>query len=236
MRNPENSSKRGMTRFFIGVILVAAATLIIFEWKTFGGGVNDLGEVVLTDYEHEIIPIVVTKQPQQEMPPPSPNNDLLVIGDPDPKVVVKDPDPFIHPSDTFVVDSLEIDEPEPTTPPKVFVAVEKRPHFKECKDQIEEAARYQCTTEQIFAHFKRNKRYPAEMKKQKITGIVSVSFVVDEHGKVRDIVAKSRIKGGGLLEQEAKRLVQSLPKFIPAMQQGKAVRFKMGVPISFIIM
>ncbi len=224
-----------MTRFFLGIVLVAAATLIIFEWKTFGGGANNLGEVVLTDYEHEIIPIVVTKQPQQEMPPPSENNEILNIGDPDPKVVIENPDPYINPSDTFVIDTFEIEEPDPPVKPKTLVTVEKEPCMMMCKDLVKEMERRQCTSEGIFAHLNKTKRYPSEMKKRKVTGTVYVEFVIDEHGKVISATPKSKIKDGTMLEKEAVRMVRSLPRFVPATQQGQPVRFKRTVPISFIL-
>ena len=74
-------------------------------------------------------------------------------------------------------------------------------------------------------------RYPQIAKEYGIEGRVFVTFVIDKKGKVKDVEI---IKGvDPNLDKEAKRVIESLPKFTPGKQRGKAVRVQFTVPISF---
>jgi len=68
-------------------------------------------------------------------------------------------------------------------------------------------------------------------KNIKITGRVFVSFVVEANGSLRDI---SLVRGlHKRYDEEALRVVKAMPKWIPAMQDGKAVRVRYYQPIEF---
>ncbi len=75
--------------------------------------------------------------------------------------------------------------------------------------------------------------YPEEAIKYSIQGRVYVSFVVDKTGNV----ANARIVRGidPLLDKEALRVVNSLPKWKPGMQRDKPVNVAYTVPISFAL-
>ncbi len=77
-----------------------------------------------------------------------------------------------------------------------------------------------------------NLTYPETLKNEGIEGIVWTSFVIDTQGKVKNIVALGPI-GGRLLEEEASKLIQSLPKFIPGKLDGEVVNVKHLMAINF---
>ena len=81
----------------------------------------------------------------------------------------------------------------------------------------------------IASHLK----YPTVAQENGIQGRVFVSFVVGEDGYVEDVQV---IKGvEPMLDKEALRVIQSLPRWTPGNQQGKPVRVKYTVPVTFAL-
>ena len=73
--------------------------------------------------------------------------------------------------------------------------------------------------------------YPEKAKEKGIEGRVTLQFVIDIDGSVKDVkVLKSDHK---LLEKEAVRVVSSSPKWKPGMQEGKPVRVTYTFPVVF---
>lgn len=81
-------------------------------------------------------------------------------------------------------------------------------------------------------YIKDNLKYPSDLKEKGIEGIVWASFVIDTNGNVKKIVALGPINSK-LLEQEATRIIKSLPKFSPGKLDGKPVNVKHLTTINF---
>ena len=62
-------------------------------------------------------------------------------------------------------------------------------------------------------------------------GRVIVSFVVEKDGSLSNVKILRSVEK--LLDQEAIRIVKSMPKWKPARQNGKVVRCKYTVPVAF---
>jgi protein TonB len=78
-----------------------------------------------------------------------------------------------------------------------------------------------------------NTIYPQSAKEIGISGVVYVSFVVDENGDVVDVKLLRGIGGG--CDEEALRVIRNMPRWKPGRQSGKAVRVIHSIPISFIL-
>jgi TonB family protein len=76
-----------------------------------------------------------------------------------------------------------------------------------------------------------NVKYPEAAMKKGIEGRVIVSFVVNTDGSVSDAKVVRSIHP--LLDKEALRVVNSMPKWTPGKQNGQVVRVKYNIPISF---
>jgi TonB family protein len=73
--------------------------------------------------------------------------------------------------------------------------------------------------------------YPKLAKEKKIEGQVFVSFVVNKEGNIQNV---SLVRGVySLLDQEALRVVSSLPRWIPGKQDGELVNVAYTLPINF---
>lgn len=107
---------------------------------------------------------------------------------------------------------------QPTEEDIVFFIVEEMPEFPGGEDAMKR-------------HIATTIKYPVEAQKKGTQGKVYVTFVVAKDGSVKD----ARIARGAdpLLDEEAMRVVKSLPKWTPGKQRGKAVNVSYTVPIEF---
>ena len=73
--------------------------------------------------------------------------------------------------------------------------------------------------------------YPYEARKKGIQGVVFIRFEVKKNG----FIGKVEIQKGvhKILDDESVRVVKSLPKFKPGMQDGKTVNVWFSIPITF---
>jgi TonB family protein len=107
---------------------------------------------------------------------------------------------------------------ESLTEDSVYAVVEKMPEFTGG-----EAARIE--------FLKQNIRYPEEAQKSKKEGRVIVQFVVGSTGRVRNAKVVKSIAPS--LDQEALRVVNSFPDWIPGEQNGIKVSVHKVIPITF---
>ncbi len=108
---------------------------------------------------------------------------------------------------------IEVEESKP-----VFTIVEEMPSFPGGED-----ARNKFLAENI--------KYPQQASENGIQGTVYVSFVVDSKGNVTDVKVLRGIGGG--CDEEAIRVVRSMPQWHPGKQNGKQVRVLFNMPIYF---
>ena len=66
-----------------------------------------------------------------------------------------------------------------------------------------------------------------------ISGVVYVTFVVGKDGKITDVKVLRGIGGG--CDEEAIRVVKSMPPWKPGKQRGKAVTVQYNLPIRFTL-
>ncbi len=85
--------------------------------------------------------------------------------------------------------------------------------------------------ESFIQYFQENMKYPDLAKKKGIEGMVAVSFIVLEDGKVSDVSILRGIGGG--CDEEAYRLVKESGTWTPGKLEGKAVPVQMRLPIQF---
>jgi TonB family protein len=89
------------------------------------------------------------------------------------------------------------------------------------------------SNENLFKWILENLKYPQEAKEKGITGKVILSFIVDENGNIiRTEVIKS---ADPLLDQAAIDLLIKSPKWQPGLNNGKPVKVKMALPVSFAL-
>lgn len=111
-------------------------------------------------------------------------------------------------------------------------------HFADRQDQqcivyqhTEQMAEFLGGSEQLRAFIRMYLKYPPAAKKEDREGRVVLTFVVQEDGSLTDIrVARS---AGKDLDEEAVRLAESMPCWIPGKQNGYAVPVYFHLPVTF---
>jgi TonB family protein len=89
--------------------------------------------------------------------------------------------------------------------------------------------------DEMRKYLKDNLKYPEASRDNGIEETVFVEFVVDDKGKVQDVVASDAV-GENVdiaLKEEAVRVVASMPGWQSAKHKGKAVSSAFSIPITF---
>jgi periplasmic protein TonB len=204
----------------IGLIIALAATLLAFEWKSYDKSIEGFGERMVEDVPEEIIPITEQKV---KPPPPPPPKKVVVIN------IVED--------DVEVEDDLIIDaEADETTEIQEYIpieideeVVEEAPIFTVVESMPEFPGGFQ----ELYNFLGNNIKYPVMAKESGIQGRVFVTFVVERDGSITDVRIIRGIGGG--CDEEAIRVVESMPKWQPGKQRGKPVRVQYNLPVRFTL-
>lgn len=83
----------------------------------------------------------------------------------------------------------------------------------------------------FYQYIGENLKYPQEAYKNKIEGKVYVSFTIEKDGAVADVKVNRKLGYG--CDEEAVRVIKGSKKWKPGVQQGKAVRVRYNMPITF---
>lgn len=85
--------------------------------------------------------------------------------------------------------------------------------------------------EGLKRYISKNIRYPKKIRKAGVEGRVVLMFVINKDGSViNEKIVKSLDKA---CDEEALRLVRSMPKWKPGLQEGKPVKVMYTLPVTF---
>lgn len=110
------------------------------------------------------------------------------------------------------------------------VALEKEQGAK-TYDVVEEMPQFPGGPSALMQYLSRSVKYPEEAYKKNIQGRVIVNFVVEKDGSITNAKVVRSIDP--LLDAEALRVVNSMPKWQPGKQNGVPATTKYTVPITF---
>jgi len=101
----------------------------------------------------------------------------------------------------------------------------------EAYTSVDEMPEFPDGDEALGNWLRENIRYPAAAKESGLQGRVIVEFVVTKYGSIGKV--KVLDSCGPILDEEAVRVVRSLPKFKPGKKNGKAVDVWYTLPVIF---
>ncbi|XOV92959.1 MAG: TonB family protein [Bacteroidota bacterium] len=199
----------------IGFCLSLSLVIAAFEWPSYkDSGIVDLGKV-----EIEITEIIDT--PLTDQPPPKPPVIQLpeIEAVPDEKEIEEElpPDFDVEMTEGAIIEDIvpKIKEEEPDV---VWDFVEEKPQFPG-------------GIEAFFKFVGDNLNYPLQARRMGIEGKVYLQFIVDKDGSITEVNALKGIGAG--CDEEAVRVLNQAPKFIPGKQRGRPVKVKMILPVYF---
>lgn len=97
--------------------------------------------------------------------------------------------------------------------------------------QVEEMPSFPGGEQGLMEYLSKNLRYPYQAKAAKLESTVLCCFFIDKDGSVKQPTVLQ--SANPLLDREAIRVLGTLPKWMPAKKQGKPIRVKYILPVSF---
>jgi len=206
--------------FLIGLVLALSVVLYAFEWKTHEtNAVIVLGSTNFGPDEYIFIPST-----------PAEKIDI-------PKPVIQVPE-FEFVDNKEDVDEIDIiwSEPDDLMPNDFYTLIYQPAENKlDKEDEIinftEIMPELPGGERALVGYLARNVKYPVIAQENGIEGRVYISFVVDKDGTIFDVNIVRGVDTSH--DNEALRVVKTMPKWKPGQQGGKAVKVRYNVPISF---
>ncbi|NOR88111.1 MAG: TonB family protein [Bacteroidales bacterium] len=204
----------------IGFVIALAVVFVGMEWKSYDKQEYSLMEREIDDTPEEIIPITEQKI---KPPPPKPPPQVTIINIVEDDVEVED-DIEIDvdmDDDTEMEEYIPImDDEDDIEEEQIFLVVEEMPSFPGGEQEM-------------YRYIGKNIDYPRMAKESGISGRVFVTFVVEKNGSVTDVKILRGIGGG--CDEEAVRVIKSMPTWKAGKQRGKPVRVQYRMPIKFTL-
>ncbi len=203
----------------IGLIISLAIAWLAFEHKSYDKREIDPSLLRTAEVVEEEL-VEITKQEEQKPQPvevPKQTTQLEIVQD---DVEVEDIEINAEVDQTEVIEEYvapEIEEEE-VVEQEIFQIVEEMPSFPG-GDQ------------KMLEYIAKNIKYPQIARESGIQGRVFISFVVEPDGSVSNVKVLRGIGGG--CDEEAMRVVKSMPKWKPGKQRGKPVRVSYNLPVNF---
>ena len=204
----------------IGLILALLFVFVAFEYKSYDKQTIDLSARAVEDITEEIIPI--TEQKVKPPPPPPPKQVTQIKIVEDDVEVDEDIEIDVDADDETIFEEYiapEEDEEE-VLETEIFTVVESMPEFPGGMGEL-------------MKYLAKNIKYPPLAKESGIQGRVFINFVVEPTGAISNVKVLRGIGGG--CDEEAVRVVASMPKWKPGKQRGKSVRVSYNLPVKFTL-
>lgn len=222
--------------FLTGLSLALIMAIVAFQWRTELIVIKDsliTGQIEDNSFE---IPRTVRPAPEKPKVQTKFNKDKIALVDDifknEPKLDLKDLiDLGDEGQDEEGVEDIgqDIDWEEIETIP--FVVVEQIAMPQSCKDLGTRDEQIECLNEWMANYIRSEVKFPSIARQMGLSGKVWVTFVVGRSG---NIVSTEIARGEHeVLNNEALRVIESMPKWIPASQKKKEVRMTMTIPINF---
>ncbi|MBR6774685.1 MAG: energy transducer TonB [Bacteroidales bacterium] len=210
-----------LTFTLIGLVVTLFVVWRVFEYKSYDKQTIDDLQKTVEVIEEEMVEI--TKQEQPKVQPPQPKPQVTQI-----QVVEDDVEVEDEIDINAEVDQDEVIEEYEFTPPEIE---EEEIVEAEIFKVVEEMPEFPGGSAKLMEYIQKNIKYPMMARESDIQGRVFVSFVVEPDGSISNVGVIRGIGGG--CDEEAVRVVNSMPKWKPGKQRGSAVRCSYTVPIIF---
>lgn len=204
----------------MGLVVALAFMFVSFEWTQHDVRIAALSPDDESIYVTELVPITFPDEKLE--PPPPPENKIVEILE-----IVK--------NDIEVADNVStVSEDMNTThqiiwiPPVVETEVVDEDIIVDVAEIMPE---FPGGMAALMKYLGTNIKYPTISQEMGSMGRVIVQFVVDKDGTITNPTVARGVDA--YLDKEAIRVVSSMPKWKPGVQNGKKVRVKYTVPVVF---
>lgn len=162
-----------------------------------------------------------------------------VIIEKDPATIKKRTAPFKAPEKELTGSTVIIDEPEPpvagAVPYTTLPYIINPEDFDENMvfDVVEQMPSFPGGSEALFNYLSENITYPKDCEDVCVQGRVIITFIVEKDGSITNAEVVKSVHPS--FDEEALRVVKAMPRWIPGKQNGKNIRVKYSIPVSFCL-
>lgn len=249
LRRQYNKRVRNAILGTASLFVIFFATYMISQWVKASEGENTMKPVIKEIKMEEVKLPDDPKTPPPPPPPPAPPPPVKPSVQFTPPVIKKDnevpPDeepPKHEDIKDKAISTKTVDgDPNGVDPGLLedskgtgVVGPPPAPAKEEIFTFVEQPPTFPGGEEALAKYLSKNIRYPRVAQENGISGTVFVQFVVDSEGNIKDVKTVGNAKGGGL-EEEAVRVVKTMPKWKAGKQNGRQVSVQFNLPIRFTL-
>lgn len=204
----------------MGLVVALAFMFVSFEWTQHDVRVAALSSDDESIFVTELVPITFPDEKLE--PPPPPENKIVEILE-----IVKN-DIEVADNVSTVGEDMDATHKIAWIPPVVETEVVDEDVIVDVAEIMPE---FPGGTAALMKYLGTNIKYPTISQEMGSAGRVIVQFVVDKDGSISN---PEVVRGvDAYLDKEAIRVISSMPKWRPGVQNGKKVRVKYTVPVVF---
>ena len=223
--------RNGSVYFAVGLLLMLVVTYASINYKTYDKSAIDIGQLDVEEELDEELPITEQIQTPPPPPPPPAAPEVIEIVEDEEEVeeTVIESTETDQEEEIVEIEEVEVEEVEEDIEVP-FAVIENVPIYPGCESGNNDQKR-KCMSEKItqFVQRKFNTDLAGDLG---LTGRqrINVIFKIDKNGNVTGVRSRAPHPR---LEQEAARVINSLPKMKPGKQRGKPVIVPYSLPIVF---
>ncbi len=224
-KSPKADLEKGKgLSLLMGLVVGLAVMFVGFEWST-----RDVMVVQESEQVQDIIAeeeVEITRPENTPPPPPPPAapvvTEVLNVVEDDVEIeqqeILTSEDTQEAAQTAVYTPPAAVEEEEEEASQPIFTVVEQMPEFPGGMTEL-------------LKYLAKAIRYPVIAQENGVQGRVVCSFVVNRDGSIVDAEVLRGVDPS--LDQEALRVISTMPKWKPGMQRGKPVRVKYTVPVTF---
>ncbi len=200
-------------------------------------------EIDLSKLQEEKPEDLLVIPPPPPPPPVEPPPEVAQIKflPPEPKkdeeVLVEEPPPPAEKIEKAVISNKTVEGADvveafiPPPPEEVKIVAIEKPKEEEIFTAVEQNPEFPGGISEMYKFLGNNIKYPASAQRANVAGRVFVKFVVEKDGSIGNVEV---LKGIGFgCDEEAIRVIKSMPKWNPGRQNGKNVRVFYNMPVVY---
>ena len=228
-KTPEADLEKGRLTFFLmGFAVALSGFFVLLEWQGSGIENSDWSSLGPVFIENEFEGGIRTEESVSIVPP-----EIL-----EPEIVYED---YIITEDIPVVEKFEEPVSTPLNPESDETLLSQQKSETVAQVETKENAKA-ATSAEIMPQFPggqtalirfiyQNIQYPSAALKQRIEGRVWCSFIVETDGSISNVSLEEGVYI--FLDEEAIRVLKTMPAWSPGRTNGENVRVKVYIPIVF---
>ncbi|WP_452221091.1 energy transducer TonB [Lacinutrix salivirga] len=234
-KNPNSNVGRNSSLYIaVGLALMLFLSYTAINHKTYDKEAIDIGMIDLGDELEEEIPITQTPETPPPPPPPPAAPEVIEVVEDEEEVeeTVIESTETSQEEEIVEVEEVEVEEIEEDVEVS-FAVIENVPIFPGCESG-DNNAKKKCMSTKIkqFVTKKFNVDLAQDLGLDSGKQKINVFFTIDKDGSITNIKTRSPHPK---LDDEAKRIVNKLPKMQPGKQRGKPVKVTFFLPITFAV-